>query len=383
MALLAVLLVGLGAATDELCGGRVVRAGTQLQLEDTGERFITFGTSSWDAIRSVKNDDGKFERDMDEAKRIGMTSVRIIASGEGYNYGIPSLQPKPRVYDETNFRHLDKAIAIANSRDIRVVLSLANYWNSTGGVDQYLMWARDVFNQTDIPSNIREPDRIHFFNNSITQSLYQDYVSFVMNRTNTITGRPYNVDKGILLFDLMNEPRGEGDPSEDVVHNWVQRQAQHIKSLNDYNLLTTGFEGFFGSSTPYYKREVQPPLSRNGTDPLRTHKICEIDVYCYHMWTPQWFRDDVPWKPDRLQWSTRWMDAHFDIATRIGKPAVLEEYGARENTATPRLDYFNVIFNRTEKAAANQIGAGDIVWLLGGDSSNYGTILLFAIIMVF
>lgn len=93
----------------DLSGGRVVRNGRQLQLEQTGERFVTLGTSSWDALRSIKNGDGKFKRDMDEAQRIGMTSVRVFANGEGEYSGIPSFQPQPRQYDESTFAALDQA----------------------------------------------------------------------------------------------------------------------------------------------------------------------------------------------------------------------------------------------------------------------------------
>lgn len=81
---------------NEPVGGRVIRNGMDLQLEGTGERFVTFGTSSWKAMQSTLDDDGGFERDMDEAQRIGMTSVRILATSEGEVYSMPSLQACPR-----------------------------------------------------------------------------------------------------------------------------------------------------------------------------------------------------------------------------------------------------------------------------------------------
>jgi hypothetical protein len=60
--------------------------------------------------------------------------------------------------------------------------------------------------------------------------------------------------------------------------------------VRSYNLLTTGLESFFGEDdTPEYFETLQPPLSRNGTTPLRSHKLENIDVYCFHMWAPQWY----------------------------------------------------------------------------------------------
>jgi len=164
-----------------------------------------------------------------------------------------------------------------------------------------------------------------------------------MSRTNTVTGRSYSADPGILMYTIMNEPRGEGDPTsafrsstslcavrpalnegecvshrdtDDVVHNFLSDMSKFIKSLNrchmdclpiwmhklptnpkkkklfvrSYNLLTTGLESFFGEDdTPEYFETLQPPLSRNGTTPLRSHELENIDVYCFHMWAPQWY----------------------------------------------------------------------------------------------
>ena len=41
-------------------------------------------------------------------------------------------QPRPGEYNEKAFQALDKAIAVANERNIRVILVLSNYWTSTG-----------------------------------------------------------------------------------------------------------------------------------------------------------------------------------------------------------------------------------------------------------
>jgi hypothetical protein len=70
-----------------------------------------------------------------------------------------------------------------------------------------------------------------------------------------------------------------------------KKKKKKILFVRSYNLLTTGLESFFGEDdTPEYFETVQPPLTGNGTTtPLRSHELKNIDVYCFHMWAPQWY----------------------------------------------------------------------------------------------
>ena len=47
----------------------------------------------------------------------------------------------PGQYDENTFRGLDWSIAEAAKRGLRLLLTLANYWEHFGGVDQYNRWS--------------------------------------------------------------------------------------------------------------------------------------------------------------------------------------------------------------------------------------------------
>ena len=53
-----------------------------------------------------------------------------------------------------------------------------------------------------------------------------------------------------MAWELVNEPRCEGDFSGSVLQAWVEQSAEFLKSLDPHHLLTVGAEGFFGSSTP-------------------------------------------------------------------------------------------------------------------------------------
>ena len=53
-----------------------------------------------------------------------------------------------------------------------------------------------------------------------------------------------------MAWELCNEPRCEGDFSGSILQGWVEQQAEFLKSLDPFHLLTIGAEGFLGSSTP-------------------------------------------------------------------------------------------------------------------------------------
>ena len=53
-----------------------------------------------------------------------------------------------------------------------------------------------------------------------------------------------------MAWELCNEPRCEGDFSGSILQDWVEQQAEFLKSLDPFHLLTIGAEGFLGSSTP-------------------------------------------------------------------------------------------------------------------------------------
>ena len=65
-----------------------------------------------------------------------------------------------------------------------------------------------------------------------------------------LTGGRRRDDPTIMAWELCNEPRCEGDFSASILQDWVEQQAEFLKSLDPFHLLTIGTEGFLGSSTP-------------------------------------------------------------------------------------------------------------------------------------
>lgn len=57
-------------------------------------------------------------------------------------------------------------------------------------------------------------------------------------------------DPTIMAWELINEPRCNGDFSASKLQAWIEQTAEFFKSIDPHHLLTVGSEGFFGSSTP-------------------------------------------------------------------------------------------------------------------------------------
>ena len=53
-----------------------------------------------------------------------------------------------------------------------------------------------------------------------------------------------------MAWELINEPRCNGDFSASKLQAWIEQTAEFLKSIDPHHLVTVGSEGFFGSSTP-------------------------------------------------------------------------------------------------------------------------------------
>lgn len=70
-------------------------------------------------------------------------------------------------------------------------------------------------------------------------------------------------DPTIIAWELMNEPRCNGDFSASKLQAWIEQTAEFLKSIDPQHLVTVGSEGFFGSSTPGTATHPPSPLNKN------------------------------------------------------------------------------------------------------------------------
>ena len=76
----------------------------------------------------------------DDAASLGINVIRTWAFCDGQRSG--AAQPAAGEYDERVLRALDYVLAAARARGLRLLLTLTNYWDDFGGIQQYVEWAQ-------------------------------------------------------------------------------------------------------------------------------------------------------------------------------------------------------------------------------------------------
>ena len=213
----------------------VTREGSKLMLG--GQQFRFLGNNAYFLQPEIAygNLPGAQEV-LDDMVDLGMPVVRTI----GFNDHDPAqdpaaIQTSPGVYTEDNLAALDQAVAEAKSRDIRLILYLTNNWDAYGGVDRYVQWYKEQCGC--------QASHTDFYTNATMKQWFKDYISMLLNRTNTVTGIKYKDESAILAWELGNELRNEAGDSA-VLLNWQEEMAAYIKSIDPNHLVADGGEGF-------------------------------------------------------------------------------------------------------------------------------------------
>ena len=148
-------------------------------------------------------------------------------------------------FRESSHAALDRLLTTCREKNLRVILTLTNYWPDYGGIDRYVEWAREEGDE-----NARR--REDFYTSTKCRDAFARYAEFLAGRRNTITGELYRDDPTIFSYQLINEPRVRGDTSDGAVfEEWVRAFAETIRRVDGgRHLVSVGTEGFFAASSP-------------------------------------------------------------------------------------------------------------------------------------
>lgn len=295
------------------------------QLFSGGQPFYFVGANNYYLFYKSQ---AMVDEVLEDAARMGMSVMRTWAFCDGQWAEGQSLQPEARRYNEESFRKLDYIVYRASQLGLRLVFSLVNNWDNFGGMNAYVRWSPTAKTHDD------------FYSDEETRSIFRDYISYLLYRTNFYTGIRYKDDPTIMMWELANEPRVEYWRRGDL-YRWIDEMAAHIKSIDGKHLVSTGSEGAIA------------------TDFVATHRSPSIDVASFHLYPDHWGFDEV----GTLSYIRQQVDAaHYTL----GKPVFAGEFGQQGSKDRAFQTWFREFSERNI--------AGALVWILSGrqeDGSLY------------
>lgn len=313
-------------------------------------------------------------RELDHLNALGVTNLRILGASEGPDTEpyrvVPALQTAPGEYNEAVFKGLDFLLAEMSKRDMKAVVVLNNFWVWSGGMAQYIAWAKGE----DIPYPPPAPDgnwetyqayASSFYSIKRATKFFNNFLDKIINRENAYTGRLYKHDETIMAWQLANEPRGYN--AIPAYREWIHKTAKQIKSMDKQHLVSIGSEGNTASE-------------HAGTDFYLDHQSPYIDYATAHIWAQNWgwFVPEAGEASlqEAIAKAKQYLDDHMAAAKRLNMPVVLEEFGIPRDggsydpdaPVTLRDQYFKAIFHHIYTLAQQEgLMAGANFWSWGGE----------------
>lgn len=213
----------------------------------------------------------------------------------------------------------DYVIWKAKQLDLKLNISLLDFWQWAGGVHQ--INANFKGGNYDV-HNAQDRYRF-FFEDARTKQFYKEWVEHVLNRTNTLTGITYKDDSTIFAWDLMNEPEIAGI---ELGRAWITEMSAYVQSIDTKHLVTSGNEGFADGHA--------------GSNPQMEMNIPSIDFATWHTY-PTYHKittSDV----------TNLIKQHCDTAANGKKPVLLQEFAypsTHNDQSSAYQTWMNALYN--------------------------------------
>ena len=285
---------------------------------------------AWLGADAAYGDRERLKRELDALAAMGITNLRVLASSEKsplLNAVEPAMHDGHGHYDPALLSGLDFLLAEMGKRQMRAVLYLTNFWEWSGGMMTYLSYVDQgrFINMNDPAHPWPEfPDHVsRFYGRADAVAMYHNHIRAIVGRTNRVTGMAYANDPTIMAWQLANEPRPGGSDAVGLAalpafKAWVQGTARLIRGLAPRQLVSTGSEGLKGA----LEREAIVKAE---------HAIPEIDYLTCHIWPLNWGWVDAKNLAGTEQAGAAkvadYIAQHIRIATELGKPLVIEEFG--------------------------------------------------------
>lgn len=360
---------------------RITVKGTQFIKGAKPYSYI--GTNYWYgsllASKSVGDRD-RLGRELDVMKQNGIDNLRILVGADGgtYDYTVsPALQYEQGKYNEDLLDGLDYLMAEMGKRNMYAVLYLNNNWEWSGGMSQYLEWN----GYGKIPNPNIKPNTWPQFMDFVKQFhscepcmlAFENHIKYILDRTNAYNNKKYTEDPAIMAWQIGNEPRILSVTNEEKFTLWLNKTVDLIDRLDKNHLISTGSEGKAGSNDDLASFE-------------RTHLNPKIDYLTMHIWPKNWgwFKADnaKATLPSTIEKGTQYINEHIEVAKKLGRPIVIEEFGlprAGESllpdaSVVDRNAFYKAFFDRLLQSHKNNEALQGInFWGFGGEGKAKNT----------
>jgi mannan endo-1,4-beta-mannosidase len=282
---------------------------------------------------------------IDIGNQDGSNSIRGKADGVYTQYWDGSA---PAYNDgDDGLKHLDYVIYKAGKLGIKLVIPFVNNWNDFGGMDQYVRWRGGQYHD-------------EFYTDPLIRTWYKNWITHLLERTNTYNGLKYKNDPTIMTWELANEPRclsagaypRSPNCTTQTLIAWADEMSTYIKTIDDKHLVSVGDEGFYCVPNPTDWTEN----CGEGVDTLAFASLENIGVMSFHLYPDLWGKD--------VAWGTQWIQRHFQDARALDKPAMLGEFGLHDKSMR------NPNYKTWTDTVFNNGGAGALYWILSGKQDD-------------
>lgn len=332
-------------------GGKLVLAGKTYEFAGTNNYYL--GYKSEAMVDAVLDDAAQAGFDVvrtwgfqDLQNPDGSGSVHQNFEGVWYQ-AWDAAAGKPVVNTGADgLQKLDYAIAAAGARGLKLVIPFVNNWNAFGGMDQYVRWAG-------------LDEHADFYTDATIRGWFKNWISTLLNRTNSITGVKYKDDPTILSWELANEPRctsagvyPDGACDVDTITTWADEMSTYVKKIDRNHLLSAGDEGFFcrGADAGFGED------CADGVDTVALASLKNIDMMSMHLYPDHWNTTTA--------WGTRWITQHAKAAAKIGKPVYLGEFGVIDKAT--RMPVYNEWLQTIRRTGVD----GALYWILSAEEDS-------------
>ena len=316
----------------------------------------------------------RLRKELDFLKANGVMNLRLIAGAEGSGLmnGVtrvgPPLQPEAGRFDAEVLDGLDLVLYEMGKRQMKAVIFLSNNWEWSGGFQQYLIWngviGKEYFTKKPDWDDLRDVVA-KFYSCGACKEGYNRQVRFILNRTNKLSRLKYTEDPAIMAWELANEPRPMRPAANADYGRWIADSAAMIKKIDKNHLVTTGHEGWIGTTDIALYEEI--------------HNDKNIDYLTIHIWPKNWgwFTNGqmAGGFANAVSRSEKYISENAAVAAKLNKPLVIEEFGLPRDgqsfdpaSATVYRDkYYGTILSHIgNQPGGNGFIAGANFWAFGG-----------------